>query len=285
MASHSPDGHDLFFPARGISVAGPVIVALYLSILVGSLFPIQLLNPAWQLKIGSALINASPFPLIGLGALHLAVVLAPADRLLRRHSRLAARLAVVVVIGFLLLIPLLSWAAISEQQQRANSQASLIDRANANLLALRQVVASASSGQELRERLLALSGPVLDAQAPARPLPALRAGVYGPCPPRSCRAIQVSGELLSPSNRRTDPLVRWRARSSTLSRRISRPWRSSRRRCCSFINDAISSTLSFIRITLVSAERMRSVTLMAGRPGQRARRPRPHPGSVLCGWC
>jgi hypothetical protein len=183
MASRSSDGPDLFFPARGLSLAGLVLVALYLSILAGVFFPIQLLNPAWQLKLGSALINASPFPLIGLGAMHLARVLAPADRLLRSRSRsrLAARLAVAlaVALGFLLLIPLLSWAAISEQQQRVSSQASLIARANANLKALRQVVASARSGQEQRERLIGAGGPVLDAQAPARPLPALRAEVNG----------------------------------------------------------------------------------------------------------
>ncbi|MFN7898852.1 MAG: hypothetical protein ACK5N0_04175, partial [Synechococcaceae cyanobacterium] len=71
--------------------------------------------------------------------------------------------------------PLLSWAAISEQQQRAGSQASLIARATANLQALRQVVASASSGPELRQRLIGAGGPVLEAQAPARPRPALRA--------------------------------------------------------------------------------------------------------------
>jgi hypothetical protein len=179
MASRSSDGSDLFFPARGLSLAGLVLVALYLSILAGSLFPIQLLNPAWQLKLGSALINASPFPLIGLGAMHLARVLDPADRLLCSRSRLAARLAVAVALGFLLLIPLLSLAAISEQQQRVSSQASLVARASANLKALRQVVASARSGQEQRERLIGAGGPVLDAQAPARPLPALRADVKG----------------------------------------------------------------------------------------------------------
>ena len=122
----------------------------------------------------------------------------------------------------------------------------------------------------------------------------LGAGADAPCPHLwTHAAARHSGASLdsdlrgvpSPSNRRADPVVRWRASSRTVSRRITRPWRSSRRRCCSFINDAISSTLSFIRITVVSAERMRSVTLMAARPGQRAHQPRPHPGSVLCGWC
>jgi hypothetical protein len=62
MASRSSDAPDLFFLARGLSLASLVLVALYLSILAGSLFPLQLRNSAWQLKLGSALINASPLP-------------------------------------------------------------------------------------------------------------------------------------------------------------------------------------------------------------------------------
>jgi hypothetical protein len=122
IAPRSLDGHDLIVPSRGLSLAGLVLLALYIAILAGSFFPIQLLNPAWQLKFGSALINASPFPLIGLGALHLARVLDPDDPLLCRRCRLASRLAVAVALGFLLLIPLLSLAAISDQQQRTSSQ-------------------------------------------------------------------------------------------------------------------------------------------------------------------
>ena len=38
-------------------------------------------------------------------------------------------------------------------------------------------------------------------------------------------------------------------------------------------------------IPVVSAERMRSVTLTAGRSRQRALQPMPHPEFVLCGWC
>jgi hypothetical protein len=176
MAPHAPNGHPLN-PSRGLSLAGLVLAALYLSILSGSFFPVQLLNPAWQLKVGSALINASPFALLGLALLHLGVVIDPGDPLLANRQRLGSRLAVAVSLGFLLLVPMLSVAAVSDQQQRSASQSALIRRADANLQALRQVVASASSGQELRERLIALNGPVLDAQAPARPLPALRAEV------------------------------------------------------------------------------------------------------------
>ena len=58
-------------------------------------------------------------------------------------ARLTVAVAVAVAVGCLLLNPQLSWAAISDLQQRASSQASLIARATANLTALSQVVASA----------------------------------------------------------------------------------------------------------------------------------------------
>lgn len=165
--------------ARGLSLAGLVLFALYGSIVVGSLFPIQLLAPVWQLKVGSALINASPFPLIGLGLLHLAADLDANDDLLGKRQRLAARLAVAVSLGFLLLVPLLSVAAVAQQHQVATGQSSGIRRAETNLQALRQVVLSASSSQELHDRLISLNGPVLNEADQALPLPTLKAQVTG----------------------------------------------------------------------------------------------------------
>ena len=160
-------------------MAGLVLFALYGSIVVGSLFPIQLLAPVWQLKVGSALINASPFPLIGLGLLHLAADLDAGDELLGKRHRLAAQLAVAVSLGFLLLVPLLSVAAVAQQQQTATGQATAIRRAETNLQALRQVVLSASSAQELHDRLISLNGPVLNAADQAQPLPTIKAQVNG----------------------------------------------------------------------------------------------------------
>lgn len=57
--------------ARGISLAGLVLSLLFVCLLSGSLLPIRLLDPAWQLRLGAALINSSPLPLIryGLSAL------------------------------------------------------------------------------------------------------------------------------------------------------------------------------------------------------------------------
>ena len=155
-------------------MAGLVLAGLYITILAGAFFPIQLLNPAWQLKIGSALINASPFPLLGLALLHLGPII---DPLLASRQRLGARLALVAACGFLLLLPLLSLAAVRDQQQRTANESSMISRASRNLQALRQVVASATSTSELGDRLLALDGPVLNEANKALPLPTIKAQV------------------------------------------------------------------------------------------------------------
>jgi hypothetical protein len=165
--------------ARGLSLSGLVLFALYGSIVLGSLFPIQLLAPAWQLKAGSALINASPFPLIGLGLLHLATDLNPSDELLNKRHSFAAQMAVAVSLGFLLLVPLMSVAAVALHQQRATSQASLIRRAETNLQALSQVVSSSNTTSELRDRLIALNGPVIDDTDAAQPLSSIKAEVNG----------------------------------------------------------------------------------------------------------
>ena len=84
-------------------------------------------------------------------------------------------------------------------------------------------------------------------------------------------SLLAQATVRSPSasrNRPEAPDDRCWASSSTVSRRITRPWRSSRRRCCSFISPAISSTLS-----------------MAERPRQLSPLPVPHPGFARCGWC
>ncbi|MEI6029891.1 MAG: HpsJ family protein [Synechococcaceae cyanobacterium ELA739] len=163
---------------RGLSLAGIALIGLYATIVISSCFPVQLLRPAWQLQVGAALINSSPLALIGLVLLHLTADLEPEDPVLIFRRSLAAQLAVLASVGFLLLILLLPVSAVGEQQQRSRSFASLIQKANDDLQAWRQVVAKASNSTELHDQLIALKGPVLNDEERKLALPLIKAQLY-----------------------------------------------------------------------------------------------------------
>ena len=160
--------------ARGLSLAGLVLLVLFLAILAGALFPIALLAPAWQLRFGGALINASPVALTGLAMLHLAAALDPEDPLLAGRLRLAAQLAIPAALGFLLLLPLLNSAALRQQSDQAQQRRSQLGTANQQLEALRLAVRQAGSVPELDQRLSALRGPQLEPSDRSLPLPEVR---------------------------------------------------------------------------------------------------------------
>lgn len=178
MPASSESSRSLPSPiARGVGLAGVVLIVLFLTILSTSLLPVRLLDAAWQLRVGGALINASPFPLIGLVLLHIAASLDPQDLLLLQRRRLAAQLAAAVAIGYLLLAPLLATANLQRQQSQALASSSGLRRDSERLQQMRQVVRSASSIPELEQRLAAVKGPRLDAADRSLPLPLLRSRI------------------------------------------------------------------------------------------------------------
>lgn len=160
--------------ARGFSLAGAVMVVLFLTVVAGSLFPIQLLDPAWQLRVGSALINSSPMPLTGLVLIHLASSLDLRDPQLAGRRQLAARLAIPVALGFLFLFPLLTTAALRQQSTQLSERSSRVQRATTQVEAIRQATASATSVDDLKQRLTNLQGPQLTEAETSLPLPVLR---------------------------------------------------------------------------------------------------------------
>ncbi|MCX5947709.1 MAG: hypothetical protein NTY67_05865 [Cyanobacteria bacterium] len=178
MPASSESSRSLPSPiARGVGLAGVVLIMLFLTILSTSLLPVRLLDAAWQLRVGGALINASPFPLIGLVLLHVAASLDPQDPLLLQRRRLAAQLAAAVAIGYLLLAPLLATANLQRQQSQALAANGGLRRATERLQQMRKVVSSASSIPELEQRLAPLDGPRLDAADRSLPLPVLRSRI------------------------------------------------------------------------------------------------------------
>jgi hypothetical protein len=167
----------VLFSAPGLSVVALVLFVLFASLVAAALFPLQLLDPAWQLRLAGTLINTAPFPLLGLALLQIAAELGPYDPQLKSRARLCSQLAVAAALGFLLLLPLQTIAGLRTSRTVNNAQAARIQGAEAKLKALRQVVAGATSNADLNEQLQKLQGPVLGPADIAQPLPLLKAQV------------------------------------------------------------------------------------------------------------
>jgi hypothetical protein len=163
--------------APGLSVVALVLFVHFASLVAPVLFPLQLLDPAWQLRLAGTLINTAAFPLLGLALLQIAVELGPHDPQLKNRQKLCSQLAVAVALGFLLLLPLQTIAGLQTSRTDNNAQAARIQGAEAKLKALRQTVAGATSNEEINQRLQRLQGPVLGPADIAQPLPLLKAQV------------------------------------------------------------------------------------------------------------
>jgi hypothetical protein len=61
--------------APGLGVVALVLFVLFASLVAAALFPLQLLDPAWQLRLAGTLINIAAFPLLGLALLQIAAEL------------------------------------------------------------------------------------------------------------------------------------------------------------------------------------------------------------------
>jgi hypothetical protein len=102
----------VLFSAPGLSVVALVLFVLFATLVAGAVWPVQLLNPLWQLRLAGSLVNGAPFALLGLALLQIAVELGPRDPVLQRRQRLCSQLAVAVALGFLLLVPLVGVAGL-----------------------------------------------------------------------------------------------------------------------------------------------------------------------------
>ncbi|MCX5949592.1 MAG: HpsJ family protein [Cyanobacteria bacterium] len=173
----SRSGTAVLLSAPGLSVVALVLFVLFGSLVTPALFPLQLLDPAWQLRFAGTLINSAPFPLLGLALLQIAVELGAHNPQLKSRQKFCSQLAVAVALGFLLLLPLQTIAGLQTSRTLNTAQASRIQGAERRLVVLRQAVASATSNEEINQRLQRLQGPVLGPADIAQPLPLLKAQV------------------------------------------------------------------------------------------------------------
>ena len=167
----SRSGSPVLIWAPGLSVVTLVLFVLFASLVAAGLFPLQLLDPAWQLRLAGVLIKTAPLPPArGLALLQIAAELGPHDPQLKNRARLCAQLAVAAALGFLLLLPLQTVAGLQQGRSLNQAQASRLQGAEAKLKALRQAVAGATSNADLNQQLQKLQGPVLGPADIALPL-------------------------------------------------------------------------------------------------------------------
>jgi hypothetical protein len=151
-----------------------VLLALYATIVLSAALPLRLADPAWQLRLYNAVVNASAFPLVGLALLHLASDLDPGSKTLARRAGFFARLAVPIALGFLLLIPLQGYLLWQQSSTAASGATTQLERQQRTLGSLRQAVQQAGSVEDLKQRLAAAQGPSLGPAEQAVPLSQLK---------------------------------------------------------------------------------------------------------------
>lgn len=109
--------------------------------------------------------------------LHLAATLSPSDPFLQGRRQRAASLAIASVLGFLLLIPLLTMATLRQQQNQVRLLTGELRSAESQLNNFRQALADSNSPAELEQRFQDLQGPRLDTLDRIQPMQLLRTRV------------------------------------------------------------------------------------------------------------
>lgn len=161
-------GYKLFFISFALFLA-------FISIVITGIFPLAFLDPAWQLRFCSLLVENAALPLVGMAILHGAVYVNGDNLSLKSVQLLASRSAILVVLGFFLLVPLqvsavLRIYATQAQGAPGSQQSAVLQR----LEDMRRIINGSTSSQDLQARLSGAGGPLIPDATLATPLPLLR---------------------------------------------------------------------------------------------------------------
>ncbi len=155
-------GADPGLLARRLSLFALTLFVLYGVRVAAALLPPRPLETAWQLNAVSTLVTPAAIPLVGLGLLHLASHLDPANARLRQRRDRLARWAILAVLGFLLLLPLqafAAWSSVDAARAQVSDQRTV---ATSTFVRIREAINAATSLEDLEARLRSLRSPGLD---------------------------------------------------------------------------------------------------------------------------
>ncbi len=153
--------HDSPLLADRLEVFSMALFVLYSVRVAAAVVPLRLFDHQWQLSAVSALLDSAAIPLVALGLLHLAAYLDPANQALGLRRNALARLAILAVLGFLLLIPLQAFAAWNSVAAAQGNVSRQQTTATSNFALIREAINAATSLDDLQERLQSLQTPNL----------------------------------------------------------------------------------------------------------------------------
>lgn len=159
--------------ARQLTAAAVACFIAFGTIALNILFPPSVSNPAWLMRLATGLVSNAYLPLIGLALVFLATYLQPKASFENLRGSLA-KWAVIVSLGFILLVPLQVWAAWRLIQQDFSSLEKGKPTPDEPLQAMEKAIREAPDAAALQTQLTILRGPAITPEDMRRPLPELK---------------------------------------------------------------------------------------------------------------
>lgn len=160
--------------ARRLGIISIALFVLYTANVLARIVPFRLLLASWQLEFSASLIDAAPIALLGLILVHLAAYVDPSSPILKQRKQRFSRMAMAAALGFLLLIPLNVYAAWTGLGNLQTSRSKVEADAGRRIDKFRQIVSSATTPEDLQQRLESIGVPGLKPSDLRLPLPRLK---------------------------------------------------------------------------------------------------------------
>ena len=136
------------------------LFAIFIARLIPTLLETSPTSMEWQAKFVEVLVNDGLLAFLGFVMIHLAVILQPKHFGLRRRLSLVRRLAVLAVLGYMLLVPMLLSSTFTGIVATRSKRTNYIQQ-SARLGDIRESIQKATSVQDLDLRLQNLFEPAL----------------------------------------------------------------------------------------------------------------------------
>jgi hypothetical protein len=180
--------------SRRLSLIGFCLLLVYCVFVLRSALPLQILNIVWQIQLSTSVVEFAPIAVLGVVLVSLASFFDQGNEDLGGAQRLVAKLALIVSLGFFLLIPLRTYHIFAFQQTIGNVQDRQISQGLTRVKKIKEAVNQASSREDLQARLKSLSAPPLPEALRQRELPQLKEGLL-----RSLNQVEAQFQKRKPA--------------------------------------------------------------------------------------